>query len=79
MNLRHQLSRDVMIGMSKMTVTQEEMWVDECTHEGGKEIRDVSNVTPFIDYLLEQGWTKKEQPKCLCYSTPEPYCPVHWY
>lgn len=56
--IKGQLARDVMIGMSKITTTVEEVWVDECTHEGGKKMAPVKDVTPLIDYLLEQGWTK---------------------
>lgn len=56
--MRHALSKDVVIGMSKITTRQQEVWVDECTHEGGKKLAPVKDITPFIDYLIEQGWTK---------------------
>lgn len=58
--VRAQLARDVMIGMSKITTAEEEVWVDECTHEGGKKWMPVKNVTPLIEYLIEQGWTKEQ-------------------
>lgn len=56
--IKGQLARDVMIGMSKIETRMEEVWVDECTHEGGKKLAPVRNITPLIEYLLEQGWTK---------------------
>jgi len=56
--IRAQLSRDVMLGMTKIETRMEGVWVDECTHEGVKKLAPVKNVTPFIDYLIEQGWTK---------------------
>lgn len=57
-NDRKEMARDVSYGMTLCTTTMEEVWVDECTHEGGKKLAPVKNITPFIDYMLEQGWTK---------------------
>lgn len=57
MNTRNQLTRDLMIGMSKAPVRMEWDWIDPCTQEGKKEI-PTRDLTPVIDYLLAQGWVK---------------------
>lgn len=49
-----------MIGMAKCPVTMEERWVDECTHEGGTKLLSSRDITPLIEHLIEQGWTKNE-------------------
>jgi len=56
LSVRAQLIRDVALGMTKIEIRMEEVWVDECTHEGGKKLAPVKNITPLIDYLLDRGW-----------------------
>lgn len=54
--IRAQLARDVSLGMTKIETRMEEVWVDECTREGGKKLAPVQDIGPFIDYLLDRGW-----------------------
>lgn len=64
MNDRHELLRDVSHALALVQVPWEKVPVNDCPDDDPvceprpMKLEAVPDITPFIDYLLEQGWTK---------------------
>jgi len=64
MNTRNELIRDVSLALGLVQVPWEKVPVNDCPDDDPlgeprpMKLEAVPNIGPFIDYLLEQGWTK---------------------
>lgn len=64
-NLRLELGKDISLAFGLAVVRYEKVPVNSCPDDdpAGEprpmKIEPVTDLTPFIDFLIERGWTKK--------------------
>jgi len=66
-SIRDELARDVMVGIGLTGPVYQNVPVNSCPDDDPPgeprpmKCVPVNNITPFIDFLLERGWTKEEK------------------